>query len=259
MLLKILLVTIALLLIILLILVYYPNPTDSNKVLPTYRIITPTPNTTLKPIFELQPVITSSPVTALESEVSEIPFSQLAPTTVMSFEDLVSDNGDYSEEIPPTPSKDTYKILVNIKYQFITVYTKDGDGEFTVPVRYMICTTGKTSTPTPIGNFETGDDKERFTQFSGNLLWAQYWTQLFDDYYFHSILYSKKDAATYTNSYSKLGTRVSHGCIRLMVPDAQWIYFNIAPGTKVEIIEGTEDEEAAKIREQLVFPPYPNS
>jgi lipoprotein-anchoring transpeptidase ErfK/SrfK len=212
--LKSLLVIIAVLVIIIFILAICPTKINHDEVLSI-----PALGPTSKP----QALISSTPVINLKPESTEIPFSQLAPTTTMSFEDLVGDNGDYSEEIPPTPPKGTYKILVNIKYQFITVYAKDGEGEFSVPVRYMICTTGKTSTPTPIGNFEIGEDKERFTQFKGTNSWAQYWTQLVDDYFFHSILYSEKDTTTYTNSYAKLGTRASHGCIRLMVPDAEWI------------------------------------
>ena len=69
----------------------------------------------------------------------------------------------------------------------------------------------------------------------------------------------RKNPNTYTNSYSKLGSRGSHGCVRMMVPDARWVYYHIAPGTTVDIIRGEKDDaEAAAIKEQLVFVDKPD-
>ena len=49
-----------------------------------------------------------------------------------------------------------------------------------------------------------------------------------------------------------LGKKASHGCIRLTVPDARWIFYNICYDTTVEIRKGSKDDEATKaIREQL--------
>lgn len=202
---------------------------------------------------------TPSPTPTPTPEPTEVPFSVLAPTTLMSFEELVGDNGDYTlyKDIPTPPNNDTYKLVINIFYQYITVFTKDSNGEFTVPVRYMICTTGKSNTPTPTGKFRTGEVHYRFNEFIGLGYFAQYWSQLFDDYYLHSILYTEKNAYRYTKSYRDLGTNVSHGCIRMLVPDARWVWYNVAPGTLVEVIAGEENPEDAKIRAQLVFPPLP--
>jgi len=189
------------------------------------------------------------------------PFSRLAPTTLMSIAELVGDNGVYDEyeDIPTPPASGTYKLVINIYYQFITVYKKDNCGNFSIPIRYMICTTGKRETPTPLGTFKVGPAKFRWAEFTGLNCWAQYWTQLTEDYYLHSIIYSKADANTYTQkAYRNLGKRVSHGCVRMWVPDARWVWYNIAPGTEIEVIKGEKtDEEAAAIRAQLVFPPYP--
>lgn len=217
---------------------------DENSVLDT----TPTPTETTTPSPTPQP--------------TEAPFFVLAPSTLMSFEELVGDNGDYVayEDIPTLPPNDSYKLVVNIYYQFITIYKKDESGDFTIPVRYILCTTGKASTPTPIGEFEIGEKRARFSEFSSLDCFAQYWVQLTDDYYFHSILYKKRDARYYSaKSYRDLGTRVSHGCIRMSVPDARWIWYNIAPGTKVEVTEGEEDITQASIREQLVLVSLPKS
>lgn len=222
----------------------------------TLSIVTPEPIPTVK-----QTAIPTPKVTPMPTPVpTETPFKVLAPTIEMSFEELVGDNGDNIryEDIPTPPPADTFKVVVNIYYQFITIYRKDENGDYTIPVRYMICTTGKEKTPTPIGEFRIGVKRARFTKFVDYDSWAQYWTEIgTTDYYFHSLLYSKRDASYYTSSYSKLGTAVSHGCIRLMVPDARWMWYYIAEGTLVEIIPGEENQESVRIRELLVFPTYP--
>ena len=38
-----------------------------------------------------------------------------------------------------------------------------------------------------------------------------------------------------TTSYRKLGTPASHGCIRLAVKNAKWLWENITDGTTVVI------------------------
>ena len=52
------------------------------------------------------------------------------------------------------------------------------------------------------------------------------------DYLFHSLPFdeSGENIVDYT-----LGTPASHGCIRLAVEDAKWLYDNIDNGTKIII------------------------
>jgi lipoprotein-anchoring transpeptidase ErfK/SrfK len=220
----------------------------SEKV--TVTTATPVSTPTLNPTQS--PVIISTPI----PQPTEIPFSDLAPTILMSAEELTWDDR-YTGEEPNSPSAGTYKLVVNIYYQFVIVFRKDKNGEFTVPVRYMVCTTGKESTPTPDGTFLLQGNKIRIITSDENS-YARYATQLIDGIYFHSLLYKKWDDVTsYTaTSYNNLGTRASHGCIRLWVPDAKWIYYNIAVGTEVEVAKGEENEALAHIRAQLIFPPY---
>ncbi len=54
---------------------------------------------------------------------------------------------------------------------------------------------------------------------------ARWATQIYGGYFFHSILASN----------SELGNNLSHGCVRLAVDDAYWVYRNIPAGTKVYI------------------------
>lgn len=55
------------------------------------------------------------------------------------------------------------------------------------------------------------------------------------------------------SSYKNLGTRVSHGCIRLTVADAKWIYDNVGEGTVVTIREDLPDDP--ELRASLELPP----
>lgn len=205
----------------------------------------PTPTSTPMPTPTSKPTPTPEP--------TPTPFEVLAPTTRMSFAELVGDNGIYDA---PTgwPPADTYKLLVDIKHQVVIAYVKDELGEFTVPVRYMVCTSGGNGNYTPTGVFEAGDHRVRFGLFHSAGVYGQYWTQIYGNFYFHTLLYGERDASTYTrSSYKLLGMRGSHGCVRLLVPDARWIYYNIAPGTEIEIRRGSsEDLETAAIKEQLV-------
>ena len=181
----------------------------------------------------------------------EIAFDEVAPTTHMSFAELVGDNGLYDY---PTgyPSPDTYKIIVDIENQVTLVYTKDENGEYTVPVRYMLCSTGL-GDATPVGNFDMDSYRVRFSIFVRDGRYGQYWTQIRKAIYFHTMLYSAKDASTYLeDTFLELGKKASHGCIRLCVPDARWMWYHIAPGTKCVIRDaGDSSVIAAAVRSKL--------
>jgi len=180
-------------------------------------------------------------------------FSTLAPTVNMTFEELAGDDG-LRDHPKGYPAPDTYYIIVDIRHQVVMVYTKDENGEYTLPVRYMLCSTGLGNS-TPKGVFEMGAYRVRFSKFVRDGRYGQYWSQIRKAIYFHTFLYSERDASTYIEeTYLDLGNKASHGCVRLTVPDARWIWYNIGYGTKCEIREGSDDDTAtAMIREQLVL------
>ena len=84
------------------------------------------------------------------------------------------------------------------------------------------CVTGAPGTPTITGTFRTTGYKMGTLTTDGR---AHYCTQIAGGYFFHTILASD----------SELGQSLSHGCIRLSYPNAQWIYNNIGAGTTVAI------------------------
>ena len=191
-------------------------------------------------------------------DIEEPKFSDLAPTTRMSFEELVGDNGIY-DELEYTPEAGTYRLIVDLYHKVVMAYTKDDNGNYTVPVRYMLCGVGASSTPTPTGVFNMENYRLRYEIFNGTNCYGQYWSLIKGRIYFHSILYTSFDAKDYTEtSYDNLGKAVSHGCIRLTVPDARWIYYNVAPETEVEIRKGSsKDTQTAEIRRKLVLAERP--
>lgn len=214
------------------------------------------------PVLEVSgpfiPTPPPTPVPTPSPKPTENPVAALAPTIHMSFEELIGDNGDYNLPVG-YPASDTYRIIVDICNQVVIVYTRDSDGDYTVPVRYMLCSTG-TGSSTPRGSFEMKRYRVRFGFFQNDKTYGQYWTLINGRIYFHTTLYAERDASSYIGeTYDALGSPASHGCIRLTVPDARFIYYNCAHGTIVEIRNGDEsDKETAAIREQLVLAKRPS-
>ncbi len=131
--------------------------------------------------------------------------------------------------------KDTYLIKINRSYNTITIYKKDSKGKYTVPIKAMICSVGK-SGKTRTGTFKT-KAKYRWKLLM-NDVWGQYSTRIDGGMLFHSVYYYDDNPASLaTKEYNKLGSAASHGCVRLMVKDAKWIYDNCALKTTVVIYD----------------------
>lgn len=131
-----------------------------------------------------------------------------------------------------TKNKMPYYIKVNYGAQVVTIYQKDSEGNYTVPVKAMVCSTG---VATPKSGVYSIPARWEWLRLKG-YVWGHYSTQITGNILFHSVPYLRKgDPASLEYwEYDKLGTYASAGCIRLMVKDAKWIYNNCAKGTKVE-------------------------
>ncbi len=232
-----------------------------------------TPVPTMTPMASPTPsptaVPTATPKPTAIPTASPIPFSYYAPTVNMTFEELVGGLEDSyyetEEGIDPImpkgyPAAGTYKLIVDVTWQVVMAFKKDANGEYTVPVRYMLCSTGSAKNGlTKVGTFPLKECRLRFGTFASGDFSAQYWTLIVSRTYFHSVVYHRgarngqKDLnSVYIDKYLKLGSQDSHGCIRLPVPDARWIFYNCAYGTEVEIRQGSKnDMETKAIREQL--------
>ncbi len=129
-----------------------------------------------------------------------------------------------------------YLIKINRYYNAITIYGMDDKGEYSIPVKAMICSVG-TDFKTIQGSFKTLE-KYRWKLLMGNV-YGQYATRIVGGILFHSVYYyeNKNPATLATAEYNKLGQAASHGCVRLSVADAKWIYDNCAIGTTVVIYD----------------------
>ena len=135
-----------------------------------------------------------------------------------------------------TPEPVPFHITVDVNNQVVTVYSRDAEGEYTVVVRQMICSSGTKKNPSSIGDFTLNGHKARWCFFPKWGDYAQYWTQITSEIAFHSVIYARVDTKSLSiKSYNMLGQRASHGCIRLLVSDAKWIYDNVGKGTVVTI------------------------
>ena len=130
----------------------------------------------------------------------------------------------------------SYKLTVNrVKCQ-VTVYAANETGNYCIPVKTFTCSVGKAATPTHVGTYQTVR-KSNPVELMGPS-WGKYGTQInaYGDW-FHSVACSNPDP-TYSlaaGNYNMLGQPASHGCVRLCVRDAKWIYDNCALGTTVTI------------------------
>ncbi len=153
-------------------------------------------------------------------------------------------SADASPRPTPTPSPVPYRVEVDVTNQVTTVFGLDQNGNYTNIVRRMICSTGTVKDPSPLGVFILNGKTARWCFFDKWGTHAQYWTRITSSIAFHSVIYNDVDElALNTSSYRHLGERTSHGCIRLLVDDARWIYLNCGKGTEVEIYEGIADPE----------------
>lgn len=98
-----------------------------------------------------------------------------------------------------------------------------------VEKKYWSCTSGAAATPTVKGSFTVQSKGLAFG--SGYTCW--YYTQFYGNYLFHSILYNPGSQTSVQDG--RLGINASHGCVRLSLTNAKWIYDNIPRGTKVYI------------------------
>ncbi len=131
-----------------------------------------------------------------------------------------------------------YKIYVDLSEQTIYVYRWDGEA-YSIPERKMICSTGRNATPTPTGTYQAYGQLEleddEWWWFKTYKCYAKYAYGIVGGILFHSVTYTRDKKPL--GDEKNLGRKASHGCIRLTVDDAKWIYDNCPYGTTVVIQE----------------------
>lgn len=128
-----------------------------------------------------------------------------------------------------------YLLKINTEKQIVTAYAWE-DGEYTHVARKMVCSTGLDDTPTPAGIYKATGPVARWCYFPSYRCWAQYAFRIKGGVLFHSVLYQQaKESTLIKGSVRKLGHKSSHGCVRLSVEDAKWIFEHCTAGTTVII------------------------
>lgn len=120
-----------------------------------------------------------------------------------------------------------YLILVDTSRNEVGVFYGTGNAGDWNMVKLIRCTSGASNTPTVKGSFTVGSRGIVFGD--GYSCW--YWTQFYKDYLFHSVLYYPGSQSNIMDG--RIGINASHGCVRLELQNAKWIYDNIPSGSKV--------------------------
>lgn len=162
-----------------------------------------------------------------------------------------NDAGTYNVE-----SGSPYYIKVNTGANCVTIYAKDNNDNYTIPVKAMICSCGEYTPPMwkyPNSVYKLPGNKYEWLPLQEDV-YGQYCTQVVGNILFHSVPYT----APYKNKleyweYDKLGTSASAGCIRLQVIDAKWIYDNCPEDTFVEFYSSSDPGPFGKPTAKKIF------
>lgn len=159
--------------------------------------------------------------------VKIVPKGASAPgSTANSFSDqngflgLAKKYAQYINRANKYSSATPWLILVDVSAHR-TVVLHGRQGSWSVS-KYVSCVTGAPGSPTIRGRYSTTGFKRPSLSTDRR---ARYCTQIRGGYFFHTILASN----------GELGHSLSHGCVRLAVNDARWIY-NTIPGRTTVVL-----------------------
>lgn len=111
------------------------------------------------------------------------------------------------------------------------VYIFEGHSKCWKLKKEMLCTVGAPSSPTIKGAHKVGIKGESFIVKDNPSIKCSYFTQINGDYLFHSILLFRNGGI----ADGRLGQKLSHGCVRLSIENAKYIYDNIPKNTGIYI------------------------
>ncbi len=147
-------------------------------------------------------------------------------------------SGSAKRYVKPAAPSNRYMLKIDTSKQRVYAYAWNKQtASYSDLARTMVCSTGKDVTPTPKGTFTSTSPVARWGYFPKYDVWAQYLYRINGSILFHSVLYTdSNESSLIAGSLYKLGTKASHGCVRLSVEDAKWIYTNCAAGTTIKVV-----------------------
>lgn len=119
-------------------------------------------------------------------------------------------------------------ITTDLKNKITYIFKKDSSGAW-IKLYQWSCTIGKPTTPTIKGTFYVSGRKPYFGTDAYSVKFA---TRIQGAYYYHSILFNSDGTEIIDD---RLGMALSHGCIRLALENAHWIYNNVLDTTTIII------------------------
>ena len=147
----------------------------------------------------------------------------------------VTDTSGMDKKAQGYSSSTRYLILVNKKEHKINIY-QGSKGSWAAVKRNMICTIGKSSTPSPSGSFHLDHKSSKvygYKDFKNST--AFFATRISAGNYFHSITYKLgcRNPYTHTPKDASLGKSKSNSCIRLSLENAKFIHQVTPRNTRV--------------------------
>ncbi len=128
-----------------------------------------------------------------------------------------------------------YRVEISLDDQRIYVYELNEANDYE-QTHEFICSTGLGNS-TPRGIFLDAYPANTWHYFEKFNCWAKYSFEVEGNIMIHSVLFDDNDSSTLReNSLYALGQKASHGCIRLKVSDAYWLFSHCKRGTLVIVI-----------------------
>ena len=160
------------------------------------------------------------------------PKAERFTTAITANTELAEENyGNKDKKLP-------FEIRVNRKQNCVTVFTYDKNGDYTVPVRAMVCSCGMED-KTELGEFTIYYHTK--WQVLVNDVFGMYASSFHGDLLFHSVPYTDlKEDTLKADEFNKLGDYASRGCVRMAVEDCKWICDYCPDDTVVKIFDSDE-------------------
>lgn len=177
-----------------------------------------------EPVPKQEPVPETAPEQVTPEEQESVP-PENEPEQKASGEQTADGEPEQKPE-PPVYEKKPFYLVVSKLDNTVTIYTLDLNGEYTVPLRAMICSTGSGTFSKGVYDISRGR-QSRWRALFGHV-YGQYVTNISGNILFHSVPYRKNGdpSSLEWEEFDKLGTAASMGCVRLQVKDAKWVYEN---------------------------------
>ena len=138
----------------------------------------------------------------------------------------------------------SYYVTVNHATETVMIYAQETPGgPYNIPVRAMVCSSARAGYDNIEGTYRIRrGSRWGVLGNDGAWVYGQYTCQISGNYLFHSCWYHENgnpDSLS-VSQYNRLGNPASHGCIRLCVADARWIYENCANTSDVYLFTSNE-------------------